>query len=67
MIFFILVPLPQFPDRSTVDSAWSLQEHPDAPTLAAKRFQELRGEGIRARIAQHGGKLIVPVQREMVQ
>lgn len=61
MMLFVLVPSELFPNATTIDAAWSLDEQPDAFTLAANRVEQLRAAGIDARVHPHGGSFITPV------
>lgn len=63
MMVFIFVPSKRTPGTTTIDASWSLDETPDAFTLAAKRVQELRAEGIQARVHPHGGAFVVPASK----
>lgn len=63
MMVFIFVPSARFPGASTVDASWSLDENPDALTLAAIRAQQLHAAGVDAKVRTHGGAFIVPASR----
>lgn len=61
MTLFILIPSPRFHGMSTVDSAWSLKEQPDAPTLAAERVSALVKAGQSARVETSEIRFLPPV------
>ena len=61
MTLFILIPSPRFPGTSLVDSAWSLKEQPDAPTLAAERVSALVKAGQSARVETSEIRFLPPV------
>lgn len=60
MTIFIMVPSKRTPGTTTIEASWSLDETPDAFTLAAKRVQQLRATGIDARVRPHAGAQITP-------
>jgi len=66
MMVFIFVPSKRIPGTTTIDASWSLDETPNAVTLAAQRALKLHAEGINATVQTHGGSLIVPSGSRMV-